>query len=100
MRKTLRSKKGDQDFKREKEQQELARKTSANKYSLVLGKELKIGDRIIHNYCSFIITNYGFGKFAGSIEFGEYICIEGRFINPNQKDDQIVKNSGHFKSAQ
>mgnify|MGYP003396224233 CR=1 FL=1 len=47
-----------------------------NNYEIVLGKDLKIGDVIVHNCHKIIITNVSPGKGAGSIDFGEYISIK------------------------
>lgn len=50
------------------------------KYEIVLGKDLKPGDIIIHKYQRFLIKNCGNGKGAGSTDFGEYTYVDGNFI--------------------
>jgi hypothetical protein len=48
-------------------------------YQIVLGENLKRGDTIIHRGAKFILSEYSLGKFAGSMDFGEYIAVKGYY---------------------
>lgn len=53
------------------------------KYEIVLTKDLKPGNVIIHNYSTFLIYKCDKGSGAGN-EFGEYYSISGEFCRFNQ----------------
>lgn len=44
-------------------------------YKIVLGKDLQVGDRIVHNCNLLTIISVSPGKHAGSLNFGEYIAV-------------------------
>lgn len=44
-------------------------------YKVVLGKDLSVGNIIIHNYQRCLITEVSQGRGAGSFEFGEYVGV-------------------------
>lgn len=50
-------------------------------YIIVRGKELAPNDVIIHIGERFVINSMGFGRGAGSFDFGEYIWVEGKWAN-------------------
>lgn len=57
-------------------------------YKIILSKELKPGDKIIHNYTKFVIVDCGRGAGAGSFDFGEYFWIRATPIG--------VKSTNHL----
>lgn len=44
-------------------------------YILIQGKELEVGDVIIHKHARCLVTHCNPGKGAGSFDFGEYIAV-------------------------
>ncbi len=45
-------------------------------YSIVLAKDLQLGDTIIHNSHKVTIIGIALGSGAGSFDFGEYLTID------------------------
>ena len=83
-------------------------------YILIEGKDLVVGDIIIHNHERFCVTSCGHGAGAGSFDFGEYVWVKGYFIGPKgwklfrgrtkeefwtYKECPVIKEASSCKSA-
>lgn len=72
-------------------------KPEGETYIIVKGSELRNGDTIIHRGNRFTIEVCGPGHGAGSLDFGEYVWIEGSFSahvnSPEPKTFWLYENS-------
>ena len=68
-------------------------------YIIIKGKEIQINDIIIYLGMRFRVFGFGLGKGAGSFEFGEYVWLEGEFINTNPTDSQPIKRFWLFENT-
>lgn len=44
-------------------------------YKMVWGKDLSVGDIVVHNYQRCVLTSVSRGRGAGSFDYGEYVSV-------------------------
>lgn len=77
---------------------EYIRPPENEKYVIIKGKDIKIKDIIIYLGLRFEVVTVSLGKGACS-EFGEYVCIVGKFINTNPTDPIPIKQTWIFENS-
>lgn len=69
------------------------------KYVIVRAKELQVNDIIIERGIRFEINQVILGHGAGSFDFGEYVSIQGHFVNGNPTDPYPEKSFWLYRES-